>query len=214
MVLRWWEKGLLQICMHHWTVHGKVDFSKISMRCQLWGSIQQPLILNSEMHFKNFQILGVHSTEWAHSQDLTLFPFYCVHHHRSFWRKTNDNNDNYILHLKHCVAFTLNSTYKEVAFNEKSPIMKENIHTKYTSFTYKYITLNKKPPITKENLRIFFPYRRSWVYLLWSINFANITGTDTFGRIFIGTIHFTAKLRKSVTFCSIIFMVFILVYFQ
>ena len=28
MALRWWEKGLWQICMHHWTVHGKVDFPK------------------------------------------------------------------------------------------------------------------------------------------------------------------------------------------
>ena len=31
---------------------------------------------------------------------------------------------------------TLNSTYNEVAFNEKLAIMKENLHTKYTPFTY------------------------------------------------------------------------------
>ena len=46
---------------------------------------------------------------------------------------------------------TLNSAYNEVAFNEKSAIKKENIHTKYTSFTYNDITLNKKPPIMKQN---------------------------------------------------------------
>ena len=51
---------------------------------------------------------------------------------------------------------TLNSTYNEVAFNEKSPIMKENIHIKYTSFTYKYIALNEKLTIMKQNLHIFF----------------------------------------------------------
>ena len=28
MALRLYKKGLLQICMHHWTVHGKVDFPK------------------------------------------------------------------------------------------------------------------------------------------------------------------------------------------
>ena len=29
MTLTWWEKGLWQICMHHWTKHEKVDFPKI-----------------------------------------------------------------------------------------------------------------------------------------------------------------------------------------
>ena len=28
MALSWWEKGLWQICMHHWTVHAKVEFQK------------------------------------------------------------------------------------------------------------------------------------------------------------------------------------------
>ena len=28
MALMWWEKGLWQICMYHWTEHGKVDFPK------------------------------------------------------------------------------------------------------------------------------------------------------------------------------------------
>ena len=51
---------------------------------------------------------------------------------------------------------TLNSAYNEVAFNEKSPITKENLCIKYTPFTYKYIALNKKLPITKQNLCIFF----------------------------------------------------------
>ena len=50
---------------------------------------------------------------------------------------------------------TLNSAYNEVTFNEKSAIMKENLHTKYTPFTYNDITLNEKPPILKQNLCIF-----------------------------------------------------------
>ena len=51
---------------------------------------------------------------------------------------------------------TLNSTYNKVTFNEKLPIMKENLCTKYTPFTYKYFVLNKKLPIMKQNLCIFF----------------------------------------------------------
>ena len=39
---------------HTW----KSRISKISIRCQIWGSIQQLQILNSEMHSKNFPILG------------------------------------------------------------------------------------------------------------------------------------------------------------
>ena len=57
-------------------------------------------------------------------------------------------------HIKN--AHKLNSAYNEVAFNEKSAIMKENLCTKYMPFTYKYIALNKKPPIMKQNLHIFF----------------------------------------------------------
>ena len=51
---------------------------------------------------------------------------------------------------------TLSSTYNKVAFNEKLPITKENLCTKYTPFTHKYIVLNEKPPIMKQNLCIFF----------------------------------------------------------
>ena len=50
----------------------------------------------------------------------------------------------------------LNSAYNNVAFNEKSGITKENLHTKYFPFTYKDIALNEKPPIMKQNLHIFF----------------------------------------------------------
>ena len=49
-------------------------------------------------------------------------------------------------HYWHIPPHTLNSAYKEVAFNEKSAI----------TFTYKYITLNEKLPIRKQNLHIFF----------------------------------------------------------
>ena len=54
MALRLWEKGLLQICMHHWTVHGKVDFPKFSPDVSWWGVHSTTSDPNSEMHFKNF----------------------------------------------------------------------------------------------------------------------------------------------------------------
>ena len=54
------------------------------------------------------------------------------------------------------LGITLNSAYNEVAFNEKSPITKENLCTKLTPFTYKYITLNEKLSIMEQNLCIFF----------------------------------------------------------
>ena len=60
------------------------------------------------------------------------------------------------LHTATLHIYTLNAAYNEVTFNEKLPIMKENLCTKYTPFTYKYITLNKKLSIMKQNLCIFF----------------------------------------------------------
>ena len=50
---------------------------------------------------------------------------------------------------------TLNSTYNEVAFNEKSAITKENLRTKYFPFTFNDVALYEKLPITKENIHIF-----------------------------------------------------------
>ena len=54
-----------------------------------------------------------------------------------------------------------------MAFNEKSAITKENLHTKYTPFPYNDVTLNEKPPITKQNLRVYFfligGVERNWV---------------------------------------------------
>ena len=61
---------------------------------------------------------------------------------------------------------TLNSTLSEVAFNEKSAVMKENLRTKYFSFTYNDVTLNEKLPITKENLHIFFFGGVECIYIL------------------------------------------------
>ena len=48
--------------MYHWTIHRKVEFPKFPSDVRSGGSIQQLQILNSEMHSKNFPILGVHST--------------------------------------------------------------------------------------------------------------------------------------------------------
>ena len=44
----------------------------------------------------------------------------------------------------------------KVAFNKKSAIRRENLHTKYTPFAYNDVTLNEKLPIMKQNLCIFF----------------------------------------------------------
>ena len=92
MALMWWGKGLWQICMHHWTVHEKVDFQNFPPDTWLrgWGIysttfdpvlrnevkkfshvglgegyIPQLLILSSEMKLKNYPMLvsgGVYST--------------------------------------------------------------------------------------------------------------------------------------------------------
>ena len=51
------------------------------------------------------------------------------------------------------MEYTLNSTYNEVAFNQNSAIMKENLCTKYS---HNDIALNEKLPITKQNFHIFF----------------------------------------------------------
>ena len=59
--------------MHHWTVHAKVEFQKFPPDVRYWG---------------------VHSMEWTHSQDLTLFSFCCVHHRRSFLMKDQLGKEN------------------------------------------------------------------------------------------------------------------------
>ena len=92
-----------------------------------------------------------------------------IHHVMSFLGKANCCAGGHaeLFHLCHVIqndmfllllfsSLTLTSIYNEVAFNEKSAIMKENLCTKYIPFTYKYITLNKKLPIMKEKLHIFF----------------------------------------------------------
>ena len=68
----------------------KSRISKISTRCQIpggMGSFHNFWSWTEKWIFKNFHQMwdhgGIHSKEWAHSQDLTLFPFCCVHHHRS-----------------------------------------------------------------------------------------------------------------------------------
>ena len=61
MALSWWEKGLWQICMHHWTVHAKVEFLKFPPHVRSWGgeSIPQLLILNWEMKHLHWYLLWV-----------------------------------------------------------------------------------------------------------------------------------------------------------
>ena len=56
------RKGLWQICMHHWTVHGKVDFPKCPPDVTFAGYIPQLLIPTSEMNSIMFPMGGVHLT--------------------------------------------------------------------------------------------------------------------------------------------------------
>ena len=58
MALSWLEKGLWQICMHHWTVHAKAEFHKFPPDVRSGASIPQLLILNAEMNLNIFLILG------------------------------------------------------------------------------------------------------------------------------------------------------------
>ena len=81
-------------------------------------------------------------------------------------------------------SITLNSVYNEVAFNEKSAITKENLHTKYFPFTYKYITLNKKQPVMKENLCIFFFFSKKYAE-----NLLHYRQLFVKGDVFIGEWH-------------------------
>ena len=48
---------LWQICMHHWTVHAKVEFEKFPPDVKSGGSIPQFFILNWEMKDLNWSIL-------------------------------------------------------------------------------------------------------------------------------------------------------------
>ena len=69
MVLSWWGKGLLQICMHHWTVYAKVEFSRFPLDVRTGGSIPQLLNLNSEMNSKILQSFrGPFHNFWSWTQ--------------------------------------------------------------------------------------------------------------------------------------------------
>ena len=57
MALGWWEKGLWQICMHHWTVHAKVEFPRFPPDVRTGGSIPQLLNLNSEIKVWHWYLL-------------------------------------------------------------------------------------------------------------------------------------------------------------
>ena len=58
MALRWWEKGLWQICMHHWTVHGKVDFLKFPPHVSAGGPFHNFWSWTQKCILKYFPIFG------------------------------------------------------------------------------------------------------------------------------------------------------------
>ena len=62
MVLSWWGKGLLQICMHHWTVYAKVEFSRFPSDVRTGGSNSTIFDPELEMNSKFSNLGGVHST--------------------------------------------------------------------------------------------------------------------------------------------------------
>ena len=56
MALSWWEKGLWQICMHHWTVHSKVEFQKCPWDVSLAGV--HSTTLDPELRNERFTLIS------------------------------------------------------------------------------------------------------------------------------------------------------------
>ena len=90
MAFTWWEKGLWQICMHHWIVYGKVDFPKFPPDTHLGvglgvGYIPQlfdPELRNEVKNFSNLRgVEGFHSTtfsSWTQKWKIYIDIFYGV----------------------------------------------------------------------------------------------------------------------------------------
>ena len=74
-------KGLWQICMHHWTVHGKVDFPKFPADVSFAGvqlTTFDPELRNEVKNFSNLGGVGVHSTTFdleLRNERFTLISF-------------------------------------------------------------------------------------------------------------------------------------------
>ena len=56
MALRWWGKSLWQICMHHWTVHAKVEFQKCPWDVSLAGV--HSTTLDPELRNERFTLIS------------------------------------------------------------------------------------------------------------------------------------------------------------
>ena len=56
MALMWWEQGVWQMCMHHWTVYEKVDFSKFPPG--IWGVYSTTFDPELRNEVTNFSYLG------------------------------------------------------------------------------------------------------------------------------------------------------------
>ena len=80
MALSWWEKGLWQICMHHWTVHTKVESQKCPWDVRSWWeSIPLNGPIHKIWHFSRFAVC------------ITI---------GLFWRKTNKRLKRYFVQNK------------------------------------------------------------------------------------------------------------------
>ena len=83
MALMWWGKGLWQICMHHWTVHEKVDFPTFSTRYLargVYSTTFDPVLRNEVKKFSHVGLQGggVHSTTFdpeLRNERFTLISF-------------------------------------------------------------------------------------------------------------------------------------------
>ena len=81
MALSWWEKGLWQICMHHWTVHAKVEFQKCPWDVSLAEVHSTTLDPELRNEFKSFSNLGsLFHNFWSWTDgDKGLWQI-CMHH--------------------------------------------------------------------------------------------------------------------------------------
>ena len=81
MALSWWEKGLWQICMHHWTVHAKVEFQKCPWDVSLAGVHSTTLNPELRNEFKSFSNLGsLFHNFWSWTDGDNGLWQICMHH--------------------------------------------------------------------------------------------------------------------------------------
>ena len=74
MAIMLWGKGLWQICMHHWTVHEKVDFPKFTTRYPARRGIFHNVFTTFDPEHRNERFTLI-SFMGFHAIFRTLWPF-------------------------------------------------------------------------------------------------------------------------------------------